>query len=81
MDSKSKSIPETNTTALTTIITYYECNKELLWLHIKDVDVKGLDGELVRGRKKIHEYIRHRSSEAEVDEFTKEFYGIVFKRK
>lgn len=74
LDSKSKSIPETNTTALTTIITYYECNKELLWLHIKDVDVKGLDGELVRGRKKVHEYIRHRPSESEVDKFTKECY-------
>ena len=31
LDSKNKSIPETNDMALTTIITYYECNKELLW--------------------------------------------------
>ena len=40
LDSKNKSIPETNDMALTTIITYYECNKELLWLYVKDIDVE-----------------------------------------
>lgn len=74
LDSKSKSIPETNVTALTTIIAYYECNKELLWLHVKDVDVRGLDGELIRGHKKVNEYIRHRPSEMVISEFTKECY-------
>lgn len=74
LDSKSKSIPETNVTALTTIIAYYECNKELLWLYVKDVDVRGLDGELIRGRKKINEYIRHRPSEIVINEFSKECY-------
>ncbi len=74
LDSKGKSIPETNVTALTTIIAYYECNKELLWLHVKDVDVRGLDGELIRGRKKVNEYIRHRPSEEVIHEFTKECY-------
>ena len=56
LDSKNKSIPDQNDTALTTIITYYECNKELLWLYIKDLDVKGLDeknitAKFVAGRK------------------------------
>ncbi len=74
LDSKSKSIPETNITALTTIIAYYECNKELLWLYVKDVDVRGMDGELIRGRKKVNEYIRHRPSEIVINEFTEECY-------
>lgn len=74
LDSKSKSIPETNTTALTTIIAYYECNKELLWLYIKDADVRGLDGELIKGHKKVNEYIRHRPSEMVINEFTNECY-------
>lgn len=74
LDSKSKSIPETNVTALTTIIAYYECNKELLWLYVKDIDVRGLDGELIRGRKKVNEYIRHRPSEKVINDFTKECY-------
>ena len=46
--------------ALTNIITYYECNKELLWYKIKDIVVYGMDGNVVRGRSKIKEYIRHR---------------------
>lgn len=74
LDSKSKAIPETNATALTTIIAYYECNKELLWLYVKDVDVRGLDGELIKGRKKVNEYIRHRPSDIVVNEFTNECY-------
>ncbi|NSI90783.1 DNA sulfur modification protein DndB [[Clostridium] scindens] len=74
LDSKSKSVPETNRTALTTIIAYYECNKELLWLFVKDIDVIGLDGKPIRGRKKVNEYIRHRPSERIVNDFTKECY-------
>lgn len=74
LDSKSKSVPETNRTALTTIIAYYECNKELLWPFVKDIDVIGLDGKQIRGRKKINEYIRHRPSEKIVNDFTKECY-------
>lgn len=74
LDSKSKSIPETNVTALTTIITYYECNKELLWIYVKDVDVHGLDGELIKGHKKVNEYIRHRPSDIVINGFTEECY-------
>ncbi len=60
LDSKNKSIPANNIMALTNIITYYECNKELLWYKIKDIVVYGMDGNAVRGRSKITEYIRHR---------------------
>lgn len=76
LDSKSKSVPETNVTALTTIISYYECNKELLWLRVKDIDVLGLDGEVIKGRKKINEYIRHRPSDVTINEFTRDCYSF-----
>ncbi len=72
LDSKNKSIPETNDMALTTIITYYECNKELLWLYVKDIDVIGLEEKIVRGRAKINEYIRHRPSNSIIAAFTEE---------
>ena len=72
LDSKNKSIPDSNDMALTSIITYYECNKELLWLHIKDIEVKGLDEKSIRGHAKINEYIRHRPSEDMITKFTQE---------
>ena len=72
LDSKNKSIPETNDMALTTIITYYECNKELLWLSIKDLKVVGLDEKVIRGHSKINEYIRHRPSDEMISKFTDE---------
>lgn len=71
-DSKNKSIPDSNNMALTSIITYYECNKELLWLHIKDVTVVGLEEKTIRGRAKINEYIRHRPAEETISAFTQE---------
>lgn len=71
-DSKNKSIPDSNKMALTSIITYYECNKELLWLHIKDTRVVGLDENLIRGKAKINEYIRHRPSDEMISAFTQE---------
>lgn len=72
LDAKTKAIPEGNDTALTTIITYYECNKELLWLFVKDRDVKGLDEKIIKGRKKINEYIRHRPDDEIIAQFTDE---------
>ena len=72
LDSKNKSIPDSNKMALTSIITYYECNKELLWLHIKDVTVVGLEEKTIRGRAKINEYIRHRPAEEAISAFTQE---------
>lgn len=71
-DSKNKSIPDSNKMALTSIITYYECNKELLWLHIKDTEVIGLEEKLIRGRAKINEYIRHRPTDEIITAFTQD---------
>ena len=66
LDSKSKAIPDSNTTAFTTIITFYECNQELLWLHIADKDIYKVDGKKARGRAKIREYIRIRPSDTDI---------------
>lgn len=52
LDSKTKAIPDNNERALTTIITYYECNKELAWLFVKDILVKGLDENQLRAKQK-----------------------------
>ena len=72
MDSKNKSIPDNNTTALTNIITYYECNKELLWYYIKNQTVLGIEGKAISGRGKIKEYIRHRPSDKMIHIITEE---------
>jgi len=72
LDSKNKAISENNDMALTSIITYYECNKELLWLQIKDTKVIGVDGTTIRGRAKINEYIKHRPSDEVIAIFTQE---------
>ena len=80
LDAKTKAIPEENDTALTSIIAYYECNKELLWLQIKDIEVKGLDEKVIKGHKKITEFIRHRPEEDMIDRFTREcrnFWGAI----
>lgn len=68
-DAKTKALPENNDKAFTSIITYYECNKELLWLLIKDIPVIGLDGKIMKGRNKITEYIRHRPEDRIIEEF------------
>lgn len=75
LDSKTKAIPDNNYKALTTIITYYECNKELLWLFIKNADIQGLDGKPIKGHKKITEYIRHRPDDVTIKKFTNECTG------
>ena len=72
LDSKTKAIPDNNDKSLTTIITYYECNKELAWLFIKDIDVKGLDEKIIKGRSKVNEYIRHRPSDDIIQKFTQD---------
>lgn len=72
LDTKNKAIPDGNDKALTSIITYYECNRELLWLFIKDIEVKGLDEKVIKGRKKINEYIRHRPDDETISQFTDE---------
>ena len=80
-DAKTKALPESNETAFTSIITYYECNKELLWLMIKDVEVFGLDGKAMKGKNKIIEYIRHRPNDDIIKQFTKlctEYWEALF---
>lgn len=66
LDSKSKAIPDSNTSAFTTIITFYECNQELLWLYIANKDIYKIDGKKARGRSKIREYIRIRPSDEDI---------------
>lgn len=70
LDSKNKAIPETNETAFTTIITFYECNYQLLWLLVKDIDVTNANGDRVRGKSKLKEYIRHRPSDDAIVAFS-----------
>lgn len=70
LDSKNKAIPEANETAFTTIITFYECNYQLLWLLIKDMEVRNAAGDCVRGKTKLKEYIRHRPNDERIEEFT-----------
>ena len=70
LDSKNKAIPETNKKALTSIISYYECNRELLWLRIKDRDIISVDEKKIKGRAKISEFMKHRPEEALIEIFT-----------
>lgn len=70
LDSKNKAIPEANETAFTTIITFYECNYQLLWLLIKDLDVYNANGDRVRGKSKLKEFIRHRPSDESIAAFS-----------
>ena len=69
LDSKTKAIPESNNTAFTTIITFYECNKILLDLFLKDKVVKNSDGKKLRGSSKTSTYIRFRPSDEEINSF------------
>lgn len=70
LDSKTKAIPDTNRKALTSIITYYECNRELLWLYIRELDVIGIDEKKIKGRSKLNEFVKHRPNEEFIEEFT-----------
>jgi DNA sulfur modification protein DndB len=69
LDSKTKAIPDSNTIAFTTIITFYECNRELLWMMIKDYPIKDMENRYVRGRTKINHFIRLRPDELEIERF------------
>lgn len=40
LDSRTKAIPESNNAAFTTIIAFYECNLEILWILLKDIDTR-----------------------------------------
>jgi DNA sulfur modification protein DndB len=67
LDSKTKAIPDSNTKAFTTIITFYECNRELLWMMIKDYPIKDRENHNVRGRTKINQFIRFRPNDTEIE--------------
>lgn len=70
LDSKSKAIPESNATAFTTIITFYECNYELLWMMIKDYVIKNNEGKKIQGKTaKIGQFIRLRPDDSEIERF------------
>ncbi len=69
LDSKSKAIPDSNTKSFTTIITFYECNRELLWMMIKDSEIKDSEGKKIKGKSKLNQFIRLRPSDKKIDEF------------
>lgn len=69
LDSKTKAIPDNNTSAFTTIITFYECNRELLWFIINDMEIVDLEGRRIRGSSKIKYFIRHRPSDDIIEKF------------
>jgi len=77
LDARGKAIPENNTKAFTSIITFYECNYELLSLFLSDIDVKNSDGRTVRGGTKSREFIRFRPNDKQMADFEnicKEFW-------
>lgn len=81
-DGKSKSLPESNTMAFTSLIAFYECNKELLWFMIKDQEIKNGDKKIVKAKgTKTEEFLRHRPSQSFIDEYEtmcKEYWKTLF---
>lgn len=69
LDSRTKAIPENNDKAFTTIITFYECNLEILWMLLKDVEVLNPDGGKTKGKGKIKEFIRRRPDDEMIHHF------------
>lgn len=71
LDIKGKSIPDNNNTAFTSIISFYECNLELLNLYLQNKVVKDMDGKSIRNSSaKLNRYIRFRQSQSDLDEYT-----------
>lgn len=69
LDSRTKAIPENNDKAFTTIITFYECNLEILWMMLKDIEVLNSDGGKTKGKGKIKEFIRRRPNDEIIHDF------------
>ena len=69
LDSRGKAIPRNNQKAFTTIITFYECNYELLHLFLDDKTVKNTNGKKIKGRSKAKEYIRFRPVQNELKNY------------
>lgn len=63
LDTKNKAIPDTNKMALTTIITFYECNRELLVDYIKQKKKTN------KNFPKLSDYIRIRPNDKEIEEY------------
>jgi DNA sulfur modification protein DndB len=76
LDSKGKAIPENNKKAFTTIITFYECNYELLHLFLNEKEIKDSGGNKLRGTSKAKEYIRFRPDQLKLDEYCKLCFGF-----
>ena len=66
---KGKAIPENNKTAFTTVITFYECNFELMHVFLESKIVKNSDGKTMSGNSKAKEYIRFRPEQDELDDY------------
>ncbi len=81
-DAKSKSLPENNTMAFTSLIAFYECNKELLWFMIKERTIKNVDNKVVKAKgTKTEEFLRHRPQQSFINEFEdmcKEYWQTLF---
>jgi DNA sulfur modification protein DndB len=69
LNSKTKAIPENNTTAFTTIITFYECNRELLHLFLEDKEVRDIENKKVRGKSKATQFIKFRPDQELLDSY------------
>ncbi len=69
LDSRTKAIPENNDKAFTTIITFYECNLEILWMLLKDMEVLNPEGGKTKGKGKIKEFIRRRPNDEMIHQF------------
>lgn len=63
LDIKNKAIPDSNTSAFTTIISFYECNKELLSNFLKQKK------KINTNTPKLSDYTRIRPCDSEIEEF------------
>lgn len=69
LDAKTKAIPDSNKTAFTSIITFYECNREILKLYLDSKEIRNSDNRKLTGQSKINYYIKFRPSEEEIKEY------------
>lgn len=70
LDSKNKAISERNC-QFTTIITLYECNRELLNMYIENKEIRNSEDRKLIGKRKLEEYIRFRPSDEDITAFNK----------
>lgn len=66
LDVRTKAIPDSNKTAFTSIITFYECNRELLVYYLNDRNVVNAEGKVLKGNSKVTSYIKFRPAEDEL---------------